>query len=190
MKRFTLFLKLLSIVFVAALFSGCSSMPIPISEIRVNAKLYVSPDVLADKITQLKPEMTKRQVFDILGINKSTPNLRSMSEQDIRLVIYGETHPTTFEDGERFHSRAGKLEGLELPYVFKKRSAALAFPFHVQYVEKGHELAVVMIFMITESASESLLFDKRIVGVAIIDKTEKRILYNPFSGVKPLSDLR
>src|SRR5438105_3962757 len=125
------YLKTFVMLVVLAALGGCMSMPIPISETRVNPDLFAgNPDVLADKIKLLKPEMTKIEVFSILGITEKTPNLRLMSEPDIRSVLYGNTQPSTFEDGQQFHAHVSALEGLELPFIAKKRSGWFALPFH------------------------------------------------------------
>lgn len=163
---------------------GCSFMPIPMSETRVNADMFEhNPDVLVGLVGQIEPSMNKTEVFAKLGITEKTPNLKRMGEQEMRQVLYGDTRPETFKDGEQFHTLLRDLEGWELPFTIKKRSLTIALPFHTQSRETGHELSVVLIFF--KNGAQAGLYEKRIIGVAIVDRTEKKVLLNPLTLIKP-----
>lgn len=171
--------KVLLPLVLVALLAGCGSVGIPISETRINADLFDGkPDVMVERVGKLKDGMTKNEVFHVLGLTQKTPNLKRLSEEEIRTRLYGEVQPEQFEDAESFHRLTGKLDGFELPFVAKKGSMTLKLPFHTLRLDKGHELTVSMIF------EEMGLYDQRIIGVAIINKTEKKIIYNPLETVK------
>lgn len=159
------------IVFFSVFLSGCASMSFPLSEDRVNAELFASPDDLMERVALLKEGMSREQCFAILHVSEKTANVERLPAPEIRNILYGsELRVTSYADTELFKLRLAKHDGYSIPFVFKKRAGALALPAHILFLYQGYELTTVLLF------DEGKLINARLTGVAKINKVEKRFV--------------
>lgn len=146
-------------------------MPFPLSEDRVNAELFASPDDLMGRVSHLQVGMTKEECFAALGISEKTPNIERLDAPALRNIIYGnEIRVTSYEDTELFKDRLTKQSGYKVPFVFKKQSGAVTLPAHFRFLDQGYDLTAVLLF------EEGKLINARITGVSRIEKQEKRFI--------------
>jgi hypothetical protein len=167
-------------IFFSVFLSGCSSMPLPLSEDRINTELFASPDDLLNRVSQLKEGMTKEECFAVLSVSEKTANVERLSAPEIRNILYGnELRVTSYADTELFKLRLAKHDGYKVPFLFKKQGGALALPAHILFLYQGYDLTTVLLF------EEGRLINVRLAGVAHINKQEKRFIFSVIGAPAP-----
>lgn len=159
--------------------AGCAGFPLRTGKVSVNEKLFDGPQDFLNRAKKLKRNMSKQEVFALIGrpgvpLTELTENMRRYTDAEIRGVFYGSTQPATFVEGEHFREHIAGHEGYELAYKATESLGYVSSLVYWSVVEKGHELALVMIFSKKEG-----LADSRVIGLGVINRTTKKILFDP-----------
>lgn len=130
---------LMAAVFCLAL-GGCMQT----GEHDVNTELFSSQEEMVEKSAQLKPGMSKKKVFEILGV--SPDRFEVMSAERVQMCLYGNSQvqgsPAQLEV---FRQKLNKMEGYSLPYREIKSNSSLGFG-KMKIEKTGYDLRLLMVF--------------------------------------------
>lgn len=130
------------ILLIAACFmlGGCMKT----GEQDVNTELFDSQEDMMSRAEQLKPGMTKKAVFEKLGIDPDRCEI--MSTAGVQMSLYGNSQVQGSPDQlEAFSRKIAKMEGYALPYREIKSNSSLGFG-KMKVEKTGYDLRLVMIF--------------------------------------------
>lgn len=142
---------------------------VPSGEHDINTELFKSKDDMQERLTALKPGMSKEQVFKTIGIK---PNkFKKLNVQDTQICLYGNSLVQgTPEQLEKFRDKMSKLEAYTLPYREIKSSSSLGFA-KVRVQKTGYDLKLVLVF------DKGRLAKTMIEGTEEVKETEEEYLW-------------
>lgn len=139
----SIFFKKLSVLVVScvALFlSAC----MPIGNEEINTTLFKSKEDMKMRAAQLKPGMSRDDVFRKISI--APEKFTHMSTQEVQMSIYGNSMVQgSPEQLEKFRRRLQTYEGYSLPYREIKSKGSLGFGT-MKVNKQGYDLKLVLIF--------------------------------------------
>ena len=142
-KGMGLFLFKLRILFITVLACTLSAC-LPSGEQNVNTELFKDKQDIAAREQHLKPGMSKKQVFETLGLH--VEQFERMDIQEMQYSVYGQSVVQgTPEQLEQFRRRMMSYEGYSLPYRNIKASSSIGFGT-MKVKKTGHDLRLVLIF--------------------------------------------
>lgn len=129
--------------------SACASLPISLGEQQVNATLFENPQDLQERVATFEPGMSETEVFSILGISRSTPNLEWLDDITINTIQNYNAQMTGVPaeiEAYRQSRRLKKQTGIQLPYRFVEDFGYLDTPLNIVTKSTGFDLRLVVIF--------------------------------------------
>ena len=122
------------------LLSGC----LPTGDENVNTDLFKSREDMKQRAEVLKPGLTKKQVFEALGVPPE--KFEHMGTAGVQATLYGNSQVQgTPEQLETFRARIASYEGYMLPYRDIKSDSSLGFGT-MKVHKSGEDLKIVLIF--------------------------------------------
>ena len=116
----------------------------PIGNQEINSSLFKSKEDMKMRAAELKPGMSKKDVFEKISI--APEKFSHMSTQEVQMSIYGNSMVQgSPEQLERFRYRLQTYEGFSLPYRDIKSSGSLGFGT-MKVNKQGYDLKLVLIF--------------------------------------------
>lgn len=128
------------LAFPALLMAAC----MPTDRENVNTELFKNKEEFREKAEQLKPGMSRKKVFELLGVTEDKFQRLSLSE--IQTSIYGNSQVQgTPEQLEKFKRRLQAYEGYALPYKKIKSDSSLGFGIMKMH-KSGQDLKLILVF--------------------------------------------
>jgi len=110
----------------------------------VNTELFQSREDMISRANALRPGMSKKAVFEKLGIDPARCEI--MSTAGVQTSLYGNSQVQgTPEQLEAFSKKIAKMEGYALPYREIKSNSSLGFG-KMKIEKTGYDLRLVIIF--------------------------------------------
>lgn len=110
----------------------------------VNTELFQSQEEMVTKAEQLKPGMSKKTVFEKLGIDPD--RCEKLSTAGVQMSLYGNSQVQgTPAQLDAFSKKIARMDGYSLPYREIKSSSSLGFG-KMKIEKTGYDLRLVMIF--------------------------------------------
>lgn len=165
----------------ALVLSGCGTYRITTNEVKANATAFATEKELLAVLGMFDERIksglppTVHEAFVALRVNTKDVNIEVLRKDTILNLIYG----SGFRSNDRAMLREEVLRysGVQIPFVNRREQGVLSAPFHIQYFENGYDLGVVLIF------DRGQLMSADHFGVAVIDRTRRTLLWNPFSSI-------
>ncbi len=116
----------------------------PSGDETVNTELFKDKSDLATRAASLKPGMSKKAVFETLGIDQN--RFEHMGLQDVQSSLYGNSQVQgTPAQLEGFRRRLLACDGYSLPYRKLTSDSSLGFG-KLKVEKKGYDLKLVLVF--------------------------------------------
>ncbi|MDE1152639.1 MAG: hypothetical protein PW788_08895 [Micavibrio sp.] len=129
------------------LFSLCALLLtacVPSGDEAVNTDLFKDKTDLATRTASLRPGMSKKAVFETLGIRQD--KFEHLGLQDVQVSMYGNSQVQgTPEQLEGFRRKLAACEGYSLPYRQLKSDSSLGFG-KLKIEKTGYDLRLMLIF--------------------------------------------
>ncbi len=136
----------------------------------VNTELFDSQEDMITRAEQLKPGMSKKAVFEKLGIPLDRCEI--MSTAGVQMSLYGNSQVQGTPDQlEAFSRKIAKMEGYALPYREIKSNGSLGFG-KMKIEKTGYDLRLVMIF------NRDKLVKSAIEGTHAVKHSEDQYLWD------------
>lgn len=161
------------------LLAGCGSYPITTQEVKTNALAFESSSEILAVLDSFKADVqngkpiSEHDAFVRLRVNTRNVNIEVLRADTVLDLIYGRGFVSN--DRELLRSEIARFRGVQIPFVRRKEQAVLSFPFHIESVESGYDLTLVLMF------DKGQLTSANHFGIAVIDRYRRIILWNPFS---------
>lgn len=141
-KNNLLFSKLY--VFILSCFALILGACVPVGDQAINTDLFKSKEDMKMRAAELKPGMTKDNVFRKISIDPE--KFSRMSTQEVQMSIYGNSMVQgSPEQLEQFKQRMMSYEGYSLPYRDIKSNGSIGFGT-LKVNKNGYDLRLVLIF--------------------------------------------
>ena len=116
----------------------------PMGEQEINTSLFKSKEDLQMRAAELRPGMSRMDVFEQIQI--APEKFSTMSIQEVQMSIYGNSQVQgTPEQLEQFKHRLMAYQGYSLPYREIKSDGSLGFGT-MRVNKNGYDLRLVLIF--------------------------------------------
>jgi hypothetical protein len=157
--------RILVITCFISLLTAC----VPSGEQNINTELFKSKEDMSERIATLKPGMSKKAVFEKIGVKQD--RFEKLSTRDLQMCLYGNAQVQGTPDQlEQFRKRMTQYEAFALPYREIKSSNSIGFG-KMRVEKTGHDLRLLLLFQ------DGKLSRHTIDGTEALKQTEEEYLW-------------